>query len=58
MEIAIKGEGEVVIRFIDKTGRTLLQERITVSGSAKVEGRRMIDLSLNTTEGKLKSRRS
>jgi hypothetical protein len=52
MEIAITGEGAVVIRFIDKSGRTLLEERITVSGSATIEARRIVDLSLNTTGGR------
>jgi hypothetical protein len=33
VEIAIRGEGALVIRFIDKSGQTLLQERLTVSGS-------------------------
>ena len=35
VEIAIRGEGALVIRFIDKSGQTLLQERLTVSGSPK-----------------------
>lgn len=52
MEIAIIGGGEVVIRFIDKAGRTLLQERITVSGSPKIQARRIVDLTLNTIEGR------
>jgi hypothetical protein len=33
MEIAIRGEGEVVIRFIDQHGQTLLQERLVISGA-------------------------
>ncbi|MDD5577735.1 MAG: hypothetical protein PHY16_00475 [Methylobacter sp.] len=51
MEISITGEGEVVIRFIDQNGRTLLQEKIVVSGSPTVEARRSIELSLKTTSG-------
>ena len=52
MEIAIAGPGEVVIRFIDSKGRTLLQEKLTVSGSATVEGRRTIGLSVMTGSGR------
>lgn len=51
MEIAIIGEGEAVIRFIDKNGETLLQEKLVVSGSPTVEGRRIIDLSVQTVRG-------
>ena len=35
MEIVIKGAGETVVRFIDRKGKTLLQESIRVSGSEK-----------------------
>ena len=52
MEIAITGEGEVVIRFIDPSGKTLLQERIAVSGSPTTEARRIVDLRLDTTAGR------
>lgn len=51
MEIAIAGEGEVLIRYIDSRGETLLQEKLVVSGSPTVEGRRAIDLSIRTTSG-------
>ena len=50
MEIEIKGEGELVMRFIDKTGQTLMQERLTVSGSPKMTALRVIELSLRTGE--------
>src|SRR5262249_40444938 len=40
MEIAVIGAGEVVIRFIDRHGRTLLQERLVVSAPAGGPGRR------------------
>lgn len=50
MEIAIRGEGELVIRFIDKPGQTM-QERLTVSGSPKTEALRVIELSLRTAAG-------
>jgi len=33
VEIAIMGEGELVIRFIDRAGQTLMQERLVASGS-------------------------
>jgi hypothetical protein len=46
MEIAVVGPGELVVRFIDRAGRTLLEEKLVVSGSPKVEGRRVIDLSV------------
>ena len=52
MEIVIAGEGAVVIRFIDKSGQTLLEERIAVSGSPTVQAIRVVDLSLNTTGGR------
>jgi len=51
MEIAISGEGEMILRFIDKNGLTLMQERLTVSGSPKTEALRVVALSLQTTEG-------
>ena len=51
MEIAIAGEGEVVIRFIDPKGRTLIEERLTVCGSPTVEARRAITLCVETTSG-------
>jgi hypothetical protein len=51
MEISIVGEGEVMIRFIDPKGRTLMQEKVSVSGSPTVEGRRTIALSVETTNG-------
>ena len=51
MEIAIIGEGEVLIRFIDRNGQTLVQEKLVVSGSPTVEGRRTIDLAVKTIDG-------
>ncbi len=51
MEIAIRGEGELVIRFIDNTGQTLMQERLTVSGSPKTQALRVVELSLRTADG-------
>jgi hypothetical protein len=46
MEIAIIGEGEVVIRFIDRHGSTLLQERLVVSGPPGVQALRNVSLSI------------
>jgi hypothetical protein len=51
MEIAIIGEGEVVIRFIDRHGRTLLQERFVVSGPPGVQALRQVPLSIGTVDG-------
>jgi hypothetical protein len=51
MDVSITGEGEVVIRFIDQNGRTLLQEKIVVCGSPTVKVRRSIELSVTTTNG-------
>lgn len=53
MEIAIIGPGEVMIRFIDQKGQTLIQEKLTVSGSPTVEGIRAIDLSVSTISGRV-----
>ena len=53
MEIALDGEGEVLLRFIDAKGRTILEERLAVSGSSTVRARRIVPLVLETTEGKL-----
>jgi hypothetical protein len=52
VEIAIRGEGEVVIRFIDRQGRTLLQERLVVSGPPGVQARRYVSLSIGTVRGR------
>ena len=51
MEIAIAGEGELVIRYIDKDGRTLMQERLVVSGSPTMEARHLAPHTLQTTDG-------
>jgi hypothetical protein len=53
VEIAIAGEGEIEIRFIDQQGRTLIQERVAVSGSPTVEARRIIALSADTAGGRV-----
>ena len=51
MEIAVIGAGEVVIRFIDRHGRTLLQERLVVSGPPGVQALRQVPLSIGTVDG-------
>jgi hypothetical protein len=51
MEIAIMGEGEVVIRFIDRQGDTMLQERLVVSGPPDVRAVRIVPLSIGTVRG-------
>ena len=51
MVITIVGEGEVLIRFIDRNGQTLVQEKLVVSGSPTVEARRTIDLAVKTIDG-------
>ena len=51
MEIAIAGEGVLVIRYIDKDGRTLMQERLVVSGSPTMEARHLAPHTLETTSG-------
>ena len=51
MEIAVIGAGEMVIRFIDRHGRTLLQERLVVSGPPGVQALRQVPLSIGTVDG-------
>lgn len=51
VEIGISGDGEVVLRFVDKQGHTLLQERIVVSGPPGVLALREVPLTLETTNG-------
>jgi hypothetical protein len=51
MEIAIIGQGEVVIRFIDQHGDTLVQERLFVSGPPGVQALRYVPLSIGTAGG-------
>jgi len=51
MEIAIAGEGELVIRYIDKDGRTLMQERLVVSGSPTMQALHRAPQALQTANG-------
>jgi hypothetical protein len=53
MKIVIKGSGEATVRFIDRKGKTLLQESIRVWGSEKVEASRDIDLFVQTSTGEV-----
>jgi hypothetical protein len=53
MEIAIAGEGEVTVRFIDQNGQTLMQEKIAVAGSPTVQARRIIALWADTASGRV-----
>jgi len=41
----------VVIRYIDKDGRTLMQERLVVSGSPTMEARHLAPQALRTVNG-------
>ena len=51
MEIVIKGSGEIVVRFIDRRGKTLIQETIRISGSETIEAKREISLFAETFSG-------
>lgn len=51
MEIVIKGSGEIAVRFVDRTGKTLIEEAIRVSGSETVEARREVTLFAETAAG-------
>jgi hypothetical protein len=53
VEISIKGPGEIIVRFIDRRGKTLIQESIRVSGSETVEAKREIDLFAETVSGQV-----
>lgn len=57
MKIAIIGPGDVMIRWIDSQGETLVLETLTVSGSLTIEGRRTIALSIWATHCQKRSRR-
>jgi hypothetical protein len=51
MEIIINGPGEVLVCFIDPQGKTLLHERLRISGSDGVSARRPVNLSVETRKG-------
>ncbi len=51
MQILISGGGEVVLRFVDHKGHTLMQERLVVAGPAGVHSLRQVPLTIQTTRG-------
>jgi hypothetical protein len=51
LEITIVGESEVVIRYVERNGQTLLQERLVVSGPPGVMALRHVPLSIGTVRG-------
>ena len=51
MEITIIGGGEVLIRYINRRGETLMQERLVVSGPPDVIAIRSMPLSIGTVDG-------
>lgn len=53
MEIVIKGEGEVVIRFVDHQGRTWIERRFVTSGSSGIQAKTTIPLILETVRGQV-----
>ena len=53
MEIMINGPGEVLVYFIDTKGKTLVQERLRISGSDKISARRPVTLSVETGNGRV-----
>jgi hypothetical protein len=53
MDILIKGSGDVVICFIDRSGKTLVQESMRSSGSATTITRRPMDLVVHTRGGRV-----
>jgi hypothetical protein len=53
MEIAIAGEGEVTVRFIDQNGQTLMEEKIAVAGSPTVQAIRVVHLWADTSGGRV-----
>ena len=53
MEIVIKGEGEVVIRFVDRRGRTLMEKNFVTSGSETIQAKTDVSLFVETTSGQV-----
>jgi hypothetical protein len=51
MEIIINGPGEVLVCFINPQGKTLLQERLRISGSNGISARRPVNLGVETGNG-------
>ncbi|ADE14546.1 hypothetical protein Nhal_1395 [Nitrosococcus halophilus Nc 4] len=53
MEVRIQGEGEVVIRLIDRWGHALGERKIRLSGSKTIQGKTELPLWLETREGQI-----
>ena len=53
MDVVITGPGEVVVCLINRDGKTLLQERLQVSGSSRVSAHRPMDLVVETRAAKV-----
>jgi hypothetical protein len=53
VEINIKGPGEIVVRFINRKGKTLIQESIRISGSETIEAKREVNLFVETSSGQV-----
>ncbi|ADJ29874.1 hypothetical protein [Nitrosococcus watsonii] len=51
MEVLIQGEGEVVIRLIDRSGNALSERKIRLSGSKTIQGKTELPLWLKTRDG-------
>jgi hypothetical protein len=53
VEVIIKGQGEVVFSLIDRTRKTLIQKKITISGSPNVQAKTDVPLIVETTDGEV-----
>ena len=51
MEIIIKGEGEIVVRFSDRNGRTLIERKYVTSGSQTIQAKTEVPLVAETRSG-------
>lgn len=51
MEIRIKGEGEIIVRFVDRVGTTLIERKYATSGSETIQARATIPLTVETANG-------
>jgi hypothetical protein len=51
VEITIKGQGQVVISLINRTGEILVQKTITISGSSTVGGKTNVPLIVEKIGG-------
>ena len=53
MEIVIKGEGEIIIRFVNYEGKTLIERKIVTSGSETIQAKTNISLMAKTISGQV-----